>query len=58
MKEHCSPIAITYLLAVVQALVVIVQSGSALLLSRLALAGVDNVATKNLLPEGVAAALT
>lgn len=48
----------TYLLAVVEALVVVVQSGSALLLSSLTLTRVHNVASKDLLPEGVAAAGT
>jgi hypothetical protein len=40
---------------VVEALVVIFQSWGALLLAGLALAGVHDVASKNLLPEGVAA---
>jgi hypothetical protein len=45
----------TYLLPVVEALVVIFQSRSALLLAGLTLAGVHDVAPENLLPEGVAA---
>jgi hypothetical protein len=44
------------LFAVVEALVVIFKSRGALLLAGLALARVDGIAAKNLLPEGVAAA--
>jgi hypothetical protein len=47
-----------YLFPVVKALVVILQGRHTLLLASLTLAGVDHVATKNLLPEGVAAVLT
>ena len=45
----------TDLLLVVQALIVVLQEGSALLLAGLVLAGrVDDVAGKHLLPEGEA----
>lgn len=45
----------TYLFPVVEALIVVFQSRDALLLARLALTRVHNVASENLLPEGVAA---
>jgi hypothetical protein len=45
----------TYLLSVVKALVVVLQGGHALLLSSLAFAGIDNVATEDFLPESIAA---
>lgn len=49
------PRSVTYLFPVVEALVVIFQSRGALLLAGLALTRVHNVASKNFLPEGVAA---
>lgn len=45
----------TYLFSVVKAFVVIFQRRCALLLAGLALTRIHNVASKNLLPEGVAA---
>lgn len=50
-----SPLTATYLFPVVEALVVVIQSWSALLLAGLALARVHHIASKNLLPERVAA---
>lgn len=47
-----------YLFSVVQALVVVLQCGHALLLAGLALTGIDDVATEDLLPETVAAGRT
>lgn len=48
-------VSTTYLFPVVKALIVIFQGRGALLLAGLALARVHNIASKNLLPEGVAA---
>ena len=47
-----------YLFLVVKALIVIFQRGDALLLAGLTLGRVHNIASQNLLPEGVAAAGT
>lgn len=44
-----------YLLLVVQALVVILVCGDALLLARITLTGIDDVASEELLPERKAA---
>ena len=48
----------SYLFAVVQALVVIFQSGQTLLLAGFTLPGIDHVAAEGLLPEGEAAGRT
>jgi hypothetical protein len=47
-----------YLFPVVQALVVVLQCGHALLLASLALTGIDDVAAEDLLPKTVAAGRT
>ena len=47
-----------YLFSVVQTLVVILQCGKTLLLAGFTVAGIHNIATENLLPEGKAAGRT